>query len=95
MRRSDRCKSEKSIVASDIVAVWTCTPCVNGFKMVDLRKYSRAFVTEFKDYSNRDLKSQSYEILVGKFKEVEPNAGRDFVIKKKYKGCLAKIIGKN
>ncbi|CAK1590956.1 unnamed protein product [Parnassius mnemosyne] len=65
--------------------------------MADLRKYSRAFVTEFielyrelpslwmvksKDYSNRDLKSQSYEILVGKFKEVEPNADRDFVLKK-------------
>ncbi|CAK1593489.1 unnamed protein product [Parnassius mnemosyne] len=97
MRRSNRCKSEKSTVASDIVAVWTCTPCVSDFKMADLRKYSRAFVTEFielyqelpslwmvksKDYSNRDLKSQSYEILVGKFKEVEPNADRDFVIKK-------------
>lgn len=65
--------------------------------MNDLRKYSREFLVEFidlykslpvvwkiksKEYSNRDKKTQAYEILVRKWNEVEPSADRDFVTKK-------------
>ncbi|XP_063623117.1 uncharacterized protein LOC134795217 [Cydia splendana] len=66
-------------------------------KMNDLRKYSGEFLVEFidlykslpvvwkiksKEYSNRDMKTQAYEILVRKWKEVEPSADRDFVMNK-------------
>jgi hypothetical protein len=35
-----------------------------------------------KDYFNRSKKDSSYQILIGKLQEVEPDATRDTVVKK-------------
>ncbi|KAL1490302.1 hypothetical protein ABEB36_013018 [Hypothenemus hampei] len=65
--------------------------------MSDLRQCSHDFLSEFielyrsfpclwqvksKEYSDRDRKNQAYEIVVEKFKQVDPTATRDTVIKK-------------
>lgn len=65
--------------------------------MADLRMFSHEFLIEFidlyreneclwkiksKEYSDRNRKSQAYNILIGKLKEVEPDTDRDAVIKK-------------
>jgi len=36
---------------------------------------------KLKDYSNRSKKDSSYQILIGKLQEVEPDATRDTVVK--------------
>jgi hypothetical protein len=60
-------------------------------KMSDLRNYSKQFMyREFpclwriksKQYSNRNLRNEAYEKLLAKWKEIEPEANKDMVIKK-------------
>lgn len=65
--------------------------------MTDMRSYSKEFIAEFidlykehpclwkvksKEYSNRDIRNQSYNKLVNKLKEVEREANKETVIKK-------------
>lgn len=65
--------------------------------MTDLRQCTREFLTEFielyksypclwrvksKEYSDRDKKSQAYEALVQKYKEVDITVNRDKITKK-------------
>lgn len=65
--------------------------------MSDLRQCSREFLSEFielyktfpclwqvksKDYMDRDKKNQAYEIIIEKFKEIDPAATRETVTKK-------------
>nr|CAH7750936.1 unnamed protein product [Callosobruchus chinensis] len=65
--------------------------------MADLRLVSREFLADFidlyrqneclwkiksKDYSDKQKKSADYDILIGKLKEVEPEANKNMVLKK-------------
>jgi hypothetical protein len=44
-----------------------------------------------KDYYNRSKKDASYGTLIGKIQEVEPDATRDTVVKKKSTICAARL----
>ncbi|KAF5288478.1 hypothetical protein FQR65_LT02130 [Abscondita terminalis] len=65
--------------------------------MTDLRQCLREFLTAFielyetflcfwrvksKDYSDRDQKGEAYGILVEKYKEIDPAANRETIVKK-------------
>ena len=65
--------------------------------MADLRGYSREFLREFielyrnfpalwkiksKEYSNRDLKREAYDVMVAKLNDVDKNATKETVIKR-------------
>nr|CAH7735349.1 unnamed protein product [Callosobruchus chinensis] len=80
-------------------------------KMADLRLVSREFLADFidlcrqneclwkiksKDYSDKQKKSAAYDILIGKLKEVEPEANKNMVLKKinSLRTCFRKELKK-
>nr|CAH7755426.1 unnamed protein product [Callosobruchus chinensis] len=79
--------------------------------MADLRLVSREFLADFidlyrqneclwkiksKDYSDKQKKSAAYDILIGKLKEVEPEANKNMVLKKinSLRTCFRKELKK-